>query len=82
MESLPQEEIKNESGEQPPEVKETLEQVKEEEVMRFSCGKCRKVIFDSSRLEEHTSAAKTFAGVRPGKKDLGRTKACSSLFLE
>ena len=45
MESLPQEEIKT----------ETAEQVKEEEVVKFSCGKCRKVIFDSTVLEEHTS---------------------------
>ena len=35
-----------------------LEEVKEEELYKFSCKKCRHVLFTSENLEEHCSQVK------------------------
>ena len=50
------------------EEKEPVVEEAKGELQQWSCIKCRKTLFDSTILEEHTSSVKNFMFVRPNKK--------------
>ena len=56
MENLPETEVHETQIESAEPV--VQEEVKEKELMRFACRKCRKILFDETVFEQHTSTAK------------------------